>query len=52
MEYNISNRMSNVKGSIIRELFKLAADPSIVQFGGGNPSSDSFPVKELSLIHI
>ena len=27
MQYEISNRMSDVHGSAIRELFKLGADP-------------------------
>lgn len=47
MEYQISNRMSGLKGSVIREILKLAGDPSIIAFGGGNPSSQSFPIQEI-----
>ena len=36
MQYEISNRMSDVHGSAIRELFKLGTDPNMI----------------LSLIHI
>ncbi|MEG1849072.1 MAG: PLP-dependent aminotransferase family protein [Oscillospiraceae bacterium] len=50
MEYPISNRISGVQGSIIRELFKLAADPNMIAFGGGNPSADTFPVEEIRRI--
>ncbi|MEG2204941.1 MAG: PLP-dependent aminotransferase family protein, partial [Oscillospiraceae bacterium] len=46
----ISNRISGVQGSIIRELFKLAADPNMIAFGGGNPSADTFPVEEIRRI--
>ena len=44
MQYEISNRMSDVHGSAIRELFKLGADPNMISFGGGNPSAETFPV--------
>ena len=44
MEYEISNRLSGVHGSMIRELFKLGASKDIISFGGGNPSAETFPV--------
>ena len=47
MEYEISNRLSGVHGSMIRELFKLGASADIISFGGGNPSSETFPCKEI-----
>lgn len=50
MRYTISDNMSGVQGSIIRELFKLAKDPNMIAFGGGNPSPDTFPVKEIAEI--
>jgi 2-aminoadipate transaminase len=50
MEFKISDRMSTVQGSIIRELFKLASDPNMIAFGGGNPSPDTFPVEEIAQI--
>lgn len=43
MQYEISNRMSDVHGSAIRELFKLGADPNMISFGGGNPSGRDLP---------
>jgi 2-aminoadipate transaminase len=50
MEYNIATRIKDVEGSIIRELFKLAKDPNIIGFGGGNPSPESFPVEDIARI--
>lgn len=39
--------MQGVSGSMIREILKLCNDPNMISFGGGNPSSDSFPVAEI-----
>lgn len=50
MQFNISDKMVNMKGSVIRELFKMASDPSIIAFGGGNPSPLTFPSKEIAEI--
>lgn len=50
MDYIISNKMKDVSGSMIRELFKLAKDPNMIKFGGGNPSEESFPVKAIAEI--
>ncbi|MEG2144817.1 MAG: aminotransferase class I/II-fold pyridoxal phosphate-dependent enzyme, partial [Oscillospiraceae bacterium] len=50
MEYVISDKMKNVSGSMVRELFKLASDPAIIKFGGGNPSAESFPVSDIASI--
>lgn len=50
MQYNISDNMNGVQGSIIRELFKLAKDPNMIAFGGGNPSAETFPVDEIAEI--
>lgn len=50
MEYKISGRIQDVKGSIIRELFKLTKDPNMIAFGGGNPAPQSFPVPEIAEI--
>ena len=50
MQYTISHRMSDVHGSAIRELFKLGADPSMISYGGGNPSAETFPVPEIAEI--
>jgi len=50
MEYNFSRSMSNLKPSAIREIFKSLTDPSIISFSAGNPSVESFPVKEIGEI--
>ena len=42
--------MSKVKGSAIREIFKLAGDPNVISLAGGNPSPDTVPNKELAEI--
>ncbi len=50
MEYVISDKVSTLKPSAIREIFKYAADPSVVSLSAGNPSPDAFPVKEIAQI--
>lgn len=50
MQYTISDNMNGVQGSIIRELFKLAKDPNMIAFGGGNPSPETFPVDAIAQI--
>ncbi len=48
MEFTIADRIQDVQGSIIRELFKQMADPSIIAFAGGNPSPDTFPTDDIA----
>jgi len=48
MEYNISNKMRDMKPSAIREIFKSLTDPSIIAFAAGNPAPESFPVDKLA----
>ncbi len=50
MEYVFSERVSSLKPSAIREIFKYAADPSVVSLSAGNPAPEAFPVKELTEI--
>lgn len=50
MEYTFSDRVSNLKPSAIREIFKYAADPEVVSLSAGNPSPDAFPAKEIAEI--
>lgn len=45
-----ARRMDKIKGSAIRELFKLVADPDIISFGGGNPAKESFPTEDVACI--
>ncbi len=48
MEYKISNRMKDMKGSAIREIFKVAGDPSYISLAGGNPAPELFPSSALA----
>ncbi|MBN2036201.1 MAG: PLP-dependent aminotransferase family protein [Chitinispirillaceae bacterium] len=41
---DLSTSAKNMRSSEIRELMKLAADPSIISFAGGMPGSDCLPV--------
>lgn len=50
MVYDFSDKIKELKPSAIREIFKYLSDPSIISFAGGNPSPESFPVKELAAI--
>ena len=50
MEYKFSDRVLTLKPSAIREIFKYAADPSVVSLSAGNPSPEAFPVKEIAEI--
>lgn len=50
MEYIVSDNMKNVKGSAIREIFKMANKPDVISFAGGNPSPLTFPVEEIKQI--
>ena len=46
----VSNRVADMKGSAIREIFKLLAQPGIISLAGGAPAPELFPAKELSEI--
>ncbi|MBP5617703.1 MAG: PLP-dependent aminotransferase family protein, partial [Clostridia bacterium] len=50
MEYHISDRMAPMQGSAIREIFKYAADPSVISLAGGNPAPELFPSEALAEI--
>lgn len=50
MEFTFSNRIAGVQASAIREILKMMNDPEIISFGGGNPSSESFPIETLKNI--
>lgn len=50
MEYQFSQRVKNLKPSAIREIFKYAADPSVISLSAGNPAPEAFPMKEISAI--
>ncbi len=50
MENKLSNKVKELEGSAIREMFKLMAKPEIISFAGGSPDSALFPNKELAEI--
>ncbi|MBQ2943910.1 MAG: PLP-dependent aminotransferase family protein [Ruminococcus sp.] len=50
MEYTFANRICGLKPSAIREIFKYAADPTVVSLSAGNPAPDAFPAEALSEI--
>ena len=50
MEYKFSDRVSTLKPSAIREIFKYAADPSYISLSAGNPAPEAFPAKEIEAI--
>ncbi|MEG1613217.1 MAG: PLP-dependent aminotransferase family protein [Clostridia bacterium] len=48
--YNFSDRIKNLKGNAIREIFKLLSNPSIISFAGGFPAKDSLPDTDIANI--
>ncbi len=50
MNYIFSDKVNSVKGSIIREMFKLMGDPEIISFAGGAPAPELYPKDELAEI--
>lgn len=50
MDYRFSDRVLTLKPSAIREIFKYAADPTVVSLSAGNPAPEAFPAKEISEI--
>ena len=45
MDYNFSDRVKDLGGNAIREIFKLLADPSVISFAGGFPTKSSLPTE-------
>lgn len=52
MNYPISDRMSTLKPSVIREILKHSSDPSVISFSAGNPAPEAFPAKEIALLSV
>jgi 2-aminoadipate transaminase len=42
-----SDRISDVPRSFIREILKVAVDPTVISFAGGLPNRDLFPVEQI-----
>lgn len=47
MDSIFSDRIADVPRSFIREILKVALDPSVISFAGGLPNRDLFPVDEI-----
>lgn len=47
MKGQFAGRMANVQKSFIREILKVAQDPSVISFAGGLPNPDYFPAEPL-----
>ena len=47
MDIKLSDRMSGLNPSAIREMFKVVQNPDIISFAAGSPSAAEFPVPEL-----
>ena len=43
---SLADRVTPLKASAIREIFKLTGKPGMISFAGGIPSPDLFPTKE------
>lgn len=50
MEYILSEKVKTLKPSAIREIFKYAADPTVVSLSAGNPAPEAFPTEAIAEI--
>jgi len=48
VEYIFSDKLTSLKPSAIREIFKSLTDPTIISFAAGNPNPLSFPADDLA----
>lgn len=48
MDALFANRITNVKKSFIREIFKIIDTPGIISFAGGLPNPEFFPVEAVA----
>lgn len=50
MDVRFSDKVSALKPSAIREIFKVLSIPGMISFAGGNPSPEAFPKAEMAEI--
>lgn len=50
MNYKISDKVSGLQASAIREILKFTADPEVISFAAGNPAAEAFPTEEVGRI--
>lgn len=48
--YVFSDKIANLKPSLIREILKSTSDPETISLAAGNPAPDAFPVESISKI--
>ena len=48
MQYVFSDKIANLRPSAIREILKAPSDANTIDFAAGNPSPESFPVRDLA----
>ena len=46
MEYQFSDRLKNLSGNAIREIFKLLENPEVISFAGGMPATQCLPIAQ------
>jgi 2-aminoadipate transaminase len=46
MEYQYADRLKNLEGNAIRDIFKLLDRPEIISFAGGMPATSLLPVRQ------
>ena len=49
MDNIFADRINDVPRSFIREILKVAQDPTLISFAGGLPNKDLFPVDALNI---
>lgn len=50
MKFSFSDKVQNMRPSIIRELLKQMSNPELISFAGGNPDTFAFPTEEIRQI--
>lgn len=50
MNYSLSDRVSSLKPSLIREILKMSSVPGMIPFSAGNPAPDAFPSEQIAKI--
>jgi len=50
MDYRLSDRVKDLQGNAIREIFKLLQNPHIVSFAGGFPTKELLPNEDIKRI--
>ncbi len=50
MNYSLSDRVSSLKPSLIREILKMSSAPGMIPFSAGNPAPDAFPSEQIGKI--